>query len=143
MIVLGLPALLVSLAWLPDGPPLQDQLGREDPAALAHAVREQGDAAPGARVFYQKHLACTGCHGDVGIEKPPLGPDLAAMGPNVTDAHLIDAILDPSKEITKGFEPVTIARADGKTITRHARRGSSRPRRHPRSRRPGQAHHHS
>lgn len=111
-------AAILALAWLPDGPPsLQDQLAGEDPTALARAVRDQGDPARGAVVFYQKHLACTTCHGDPGIDSPPLGPDLAAIGPGVTDAYLIDAILDPSKEIKKGFEPVTIARADGKAVS--------------------------
>ncbi len=112
-------ALIVSLlALVPDGPPpLQDQLAEEDPTALARAARVQGDPARGAVVFYQKHLACTACHGDVGVDKPPLGPDLTAMGPAVTDAYLIASILDPSREIKKGFEPVTIATVDGKTIT--------------------------
>jgi putative heme-binding domain-containing protein len=113
-------ALLLAslLALVPDGPlPLQEQLASEDPSALARAAREQGDPARGAIVFYQKHLACTACHGDVGVDRPPLGPDLAAMGPGVTDAYLVASILDPSREIKKGFEPVTIATVDGKTIT--------------------------
>ncbi len=109
---------LLALVLTTDGPtPLQEQLASEDPAALARAAREQGDPARGAVVFYQKHLACTACHGDVGVDKPPLGPDLAAMGPGVTDAYLVASILDPSREIKKGFEPVTIATVDGRTIT--------------------------
>ena len=113
-----LAVTLLALAWTPDGPPpLQDQLTREDPASLAHAALGQGDPARGAVVFYQKHLACTSCHGDPGTDRPPLGPDVAAMGPGVTDAYLIDSVLDPSKEVKKGFEPVMIATKEGKTAS--------------------------
>jgi putative heme-binding domain-containing protein len=110
--------LVAALLCVADGPmSLQDALANEDPAALARAVRTSGDAGRGAVVFYQKHLACTTCHGDVGNDSPTLGPDLAKLGQAVTDAYLIESILDPSRTIKAGFEPVTIATVDGRTLS--------------------------
>jgi putative heme-binding domain-containing protein len=115
------PGLLVlCLGFVPaqDGPPpLQDGLRNEDPASLARAVRDQGDPARGAIVYYRKHLACTTCHGDPGSDPPTLGPDLAKLGPGVTDAYLIESILEPSKSVKPGFEAITIATVDGRSIT--------------------------
>ena len=99
--------------------PLDQQLRREDPAALAHDARRLGDARRGALVFYQPALTCIRCHV---VEKadataPTLGPDLAAIGKETPDKDLVESILEPSKVIKKGYEPFTIATDDGRTIT--------------------------
>ncbi len=96
--------------------PLEESLLREDPAGLAQAVREQGDAARGAAVFFQPSLTCSQCHA-VGDGKPgTIGPDLATLGREATDAYLIEAVLQPSKAIKKGFETVTVGTTDGKML---------------------------
>src|SRR5262249_44068986 len=94
------------------------QLRREDPAMLARDARRLGDARRGALVFYQPALTCTRCHlGERADTPPPLGPDLAAMGKMVSDVDLVESILDPSRVIQTGYEPVTIATDDGWTVT--------------------------
>ncbi len=100
-------------------PPLDQQLRREDPGALARDARKLGDARRGALVFYQPALTCTKCHVNEKADAPAptLGPDLAAVGKIASDAELVESILDPSKVIRKGYEPVTIATDDGRTIT--------------------------
>jgi len=122
-----MPAVLlaVTLAAVEDGNPpagvpgpLEQRLRGEGPAALARDARRLGDARRGALVFYQPALACTRCHVNERADGPPsLGPDLAAIGKGVTDVELVEAILEPSKAIGKGSEPVTIATDDGRTIT--------------------------
>lgn len=114
--------LAPSLLWLiaalgpAEAPTLERQLAGEDPAVLARDAKERGDAARGALLFHQQALACARCHvADDGAK--PLGPDLATIGRDVTDAHLIESILAPSKVVEKGYETFTIARADGVTIT--------------------------
>lgn len=99
--------------------PLDQQLRGEDPAALARDARQVGDARRGALVFYQPALTCTRCHvhEEADATAPTLGPDLAAIGQGVPDKDLVESILDPSKVIKKGYEPVTIATDDGRTIT--------------------------
>ena len=98
--------------------PLDQQLRREDPSALARDARRLGDARRGALVFYQPALTCTKCHVNERVDAPPtLGPDLAALGKEVPDIELVQGILEPSKAIKKGYEPITIATDDGRTIT--------------------------
>jgi putative heme-binding domain-containing protein len=98
--------------------PLDQQLRGEDPSALARDARRLGDARRGALVFYQPALTCTKCHVNERADAPPtLGPDLAALGKEVSDVELVEGILEPSKAIKKGYEPITIATDDGRTIT--------------------------
>jgi putative heme-binding domain-containing protein len=111
------------LLWLPaygraaePGPVLQQQLLKEDVAALARAARERGDASRGAIVFYRPDLACTRCH-TAGEDGARLGPDLARAGKEATDVYLIESILLPSKVIKKGYETVVITTKAGQTLT--------------------------
>ena len=46
-----------------------------------------------------------------------LGPDLTMLGKTVTGAELVEAILEPSKTIRKGYETVTVVTKEGKTLT--------------------------
>jgi hypothetical protein len=54
---------------------LQDQLSKESISALAKAVRERGDAARGALLFFQPFLTCATCLDSEGGSQ--LGPDIA------------------------------------------------------------------
>ena len=106
-----LPLLVAAL--IAQAPALDRRLLDEDPAALARAVRLRGDAVRGSAVFHRPHLACARCH-----EGPtPLGPDLARIGTEATDAYLIDSILNPSHILKKGYETVTVATVDGRVVT--------------------------
>ncbi len=99
--------------------PLDQQLRREDPAALARDARRLGDARRGALVFYQPALTCTRCHVNEKADAiaTTLGPDLAAIGKDTPDKDLVESILEPSKVIKKGYEPFTVATNDGRTLT--------------------------
>ena len=97
---------------------LEPQLKREDSVMLARDARSQGDAHRGALVFYQPALMCTKCHLSEGADVPaPLGPDLGLLGKGVPDTSVIEAILEPSKTIKKGYETVTIVTDDGRTVS--------------------------
>ena len=95
---------------------VEPQLRREDPAVLAQEARRLGDVRRGAIVFYQPALMCVKCHVADGSGKPAtLGPDLTAIGKSVSDTALVEAILDPSRTIKKGYETVRIVTDDGRT----------------------------
>lgn len=96
-------------------PSLEQALLKEDRTALAVAVREQGDPSRGAAIFFQPYLSCGKCHAAGDGKADTLGPDLAKLGREVTDADLIESVLQPSKVVKKGFETVTIGTTDGKT----------------------------
>ena len=70
-------------------------------------------------MFYQPALTCTRCHVNEKADSnaPTLGPDLAAIGKDTPARDLVESILEPSKVIKKGYEPVTVATDDGRTIT--------------------------
>ncbi len=102
-------------------PTLEEELLEEDPAVLAKAARQQGEAARGAILFYQQHLTCTKCH-TFGEESSPeysttLGPDLTRPEKKGTDVFLVESMLRPSKEIREGYETIVLITDAGKTIT--------------------------
>ena len=115
-----LPVIAGGLARAADPPPLsaslEQQLLQETPAALAQAARQRGDVNRGAILFYQPYLTCTKCH-SLDQQTTPLGPDLTQPGPEVNDVYLVEAVLQPSKAIKKGFEPIVVITDDGKSIT--------------------------
>lgn len=99
-----------------DAPTLTARLLSENPAALVRNARIDGDARRGAIVFQSATLACAQCHvSDSG--KQTIGPELARPEAPFRAEDLVTAVLDPSRVIRKGFEPVTIATKDGRVIT--------------------------
>jgi putative heme-binding domain-containing protein len=108
--------LVVTLVRLAGAQQLEPELLAEGAGAVAAAARQQGDAQRGAVVFFQPYLACSKCHVS-GKQAETLGPDLARIGKDVTDAQLVEAVLEPSKVIRKGFEPVSIVTTSGRSIT--------------------------
>ncbi|MBT4866785.1 MAG: heme-binding protein [Planctomycetaceae bacterium] len=111
----GLAGLLLGAGKITQAQSLEQRLTAEDPAGLAQTARQFGDARRGAIIFYQPYLACRKCHLG-GKMVNPLGPDLAKPTEKTTDAHIVESVLNPSKIIKKGFEPVTVVTTAGKTI---------------------------
>jgi putative heme-binding domain-containing protein len=111
-------ALLATLTAFVGGPvpTLSQQLLQEKAEVLARAARAQGDANRGALVFHRTELSCARCH-TADEDAARLGPDLAKIGKDTPDVHLVESILLPSKVIKKGFETVVITTKAGKTIT--------------------------
>jgi putative heme-binding domain-containing protein len=115
-------ALAISLALflVPANLPAQslDEELRQSPVGeLVQAARTAGDAARGAVVFFQPHMACAKCHVAGKAEPPTLGPDLTAIGSQVTDEALVESLLLPSKVIRQGYQSVTVVTADGQSVT--------------------------
>lgn len=96
---------------------LEEDLKRVPAAELASLAKAEGDAIRGAVVFFQRQMACGKCHAAGKAIPNALGPDLAALGKEVSDETLVEAVLLPSKTIRKGFESVTAVTTAGKTLT--------------------------
>ncbi len=93
---------------------LSHDLAAEDPAELAKAARENGNAVRGAILFNQRAIACAKCHAP---GKDLLGPDLTTIDQDTTDVQLVESLLLPSKVIKEGFESIVAVTNAGKMIT--------------------------
>ena len=94
---------------------LAQQLAAANLKDLVQEVRESGNAARGAGVFYNRAMSCSKCHDPESGDR--LGPDLASKRTGVTDEFLIESILDPSKKIREGFEPLIVETEEGLVLT--------------------------
>ena len=76
-----------------------------------------GDVEAGRAVFFDKaEVSCLRCHkvGGVGGE---VGPDLTGIGTKQKRDYLLESIVDPNKQIAKGYESVVLVLTDGQTRT--------------------------
>jgi putative heme-binding domain-containing protein len=113
-------AFTVSIVWpwcWLSGQTLDDELKQMPAGEIAALAKSQGDAVRGAIVFFQPHMACAKCHVVGNTNQNGLGPDLTALGKEVTDESLVESVLLPSKVIRRGFEAVTVVTTDGKTLS--------------------------
>src|SRR5262249_10117727 len=86
------------------------------PGVLARLAGRERDAARGGLLFFQPHMACSKCHAVGDGKASTLGPDLTKIEKTTSDETLIESVLLPSKVIRKGYEPVVIVTADGRTL---------------------------
>lgn len=111
-----LAVLLVAMAISPVAaePPQQAERRRE---YERHALTHAGDANRGRELFGDQKLAkCSVCHKVAG-KGGEVGPDLSHIGGKFDRPHLIESLLEPSRQIVEGFRTSVVATADGKTLT--------------------------
>ena len=82
-----------------------------------HALAVPGDAQRGRRVFANVEGAgCIRCH-RVGKEGGDVGPVLSDIGGKYGREHLIEAVLEPSRQIVEGYRPTLIATVEGRLLS--------------------------
>lgn len=113
--VLLLLSLIISDAR-GQSPTLEESLKSVPGQVLAAEAARSGDAVRGAIVFHQQQMQCSKCHTVGQTDQVLAGPDLAAIGLQVSDAALVESVLLPSQVIRKGFETTTVLMKDGKTM---------------------------
>lgn len=96
---------------------LEQELKRVSPKELAALAMRDGDAARGAVVFFQPSMSCSKCHSVSDGFQTSLGPHLASLKEPLSNEGIIEAVVDPSKSIRKGFESASVLTSDGETIT--------------------------
>lgn len=77
-----------------------------------------GDAMRGEKVFFHMPASqCTKCHrvGSKGVSA--VGPDLGDVARRLSREQILESILEPAKQIAKGFESVTVMLDDGDVVT--------------------------
>ena len=113
-----LTALLLVCPIAPAGvaAELAERLLARPPAIIAAQARMRGDPARGSVIFHTSAAGCIKCHSD-GSSPSPLGPKLTDIAREASDASLIEAILQPSRTISKGYETVAVVTKDGRART--------------------------
>ncbi len=94
------------------GDTLEQQLLREPAAELAKGALAEGDAVRGALIFHHSSLTCVACH-SVGDRPNAIGPDLTKLDRKITDASLVESLLDPSKEIAPAYAMIAVETTAG------------------------------
>src|SRR5262245_1307120 len=109
----GLFAVVISETLAP-AQSLEDLLRRSTSTELANLARQQGDAARGAIVFFQPHMACSKCHSVGDGPTSILGPDLTTIFKDGGDESIVESVLEPSKVSRKGYESLAVTTTDGR-----------------------------
>ena len=97
---------------------LETRLKQQSSQALAQQALAMGDAKRGAVLFHQRYMSCVQCHVErEGEQGATLGPRLVALDEKPTTEKIVEAILEPSRTVRKGYEPYVLLTVDGRTIS--------------------------
>jgi quinoprotein glucose dehydrogenase len=73
-----------------------------------------GDAEQGKRIFFERtDVSCLRCHKINGVGGE-VGPELTGIGSKQKRDYLLESIVEPDKQIAKGYETVVVTLTDGK-----------------------------
>lgn len=82
-----------------------------------HALSCEGDAKKGRNLFLnEKKTQCVTCH-EVDGKGGAVGPDLSHIGGKFDRPHLIESLLEPSRQIVEGYRSSIITTMSGRTVT--------------------------
>lgn len=98
---------------------LQTEGGTRRPSTVEEwktALSEPGDAVSGERVFLNSMTNCTMCHQARGRGNQ-IGPNLSYVARSLDRDRLIEAILDPSREVAPQYEHHLVTTKDGKAYS--------------------------
>ena len=98
--------------WLKSNASLLDH-----PSGMFRFAERGGDAVRGAAI-YRNHVSaqCVRCHEAGGMGKQA-GPELRGIASRVDSRYLLEALVDPSAKLAKGFEGITLLLDDGEMIS--------------------------
>ncbi len=97
---------------IPANRALVKQYSLDELVTLAQQTNQSGDAAKGRRLFV---AGCAACHTFAG-EGGALGADLTAVARRLSTRDLLEAIIDPSKEISDQYGTIVLIRRDGSQL---------------------------
>jgi quinoprotein glucose dehydrogenase len=86
---------------------------RSDHLAKYREALEGGDAEAGRRIFFGRaDVACVRCHKVNGVGGE-VGPDLTGIGKRQPRDYLLESVVDPNRQIAKGYETVVLVLTSG------------------------------
>lgn len=88
---------------------------KDNPLAAYVETLQGGDAQRGRTIFYERsQVSCVRCH-KIGGQGGEVGPDLTKIGTDKQRFYLLEAIVDPNRQVAKGFETVVVTTTEGRT----------------------------
>ncbi|MCR9293725.1 MAG: PQQ-dependent sugar dehydrogenase [bacterium] len=109
--------LLILIAWSFGG--LPKQASAADPSLKAYqtyALTHAGNAERGAELYRAaQRTKCATCH-QVNGEGGKVGPDLSSIGNKFDRPHLIESLLEPSRQIVEGYRTSSVLTSDGRVL---------------------------
>lgn len=94
-----------------------DTRSRDDALSFYRETLYGGDAQAGKKIFFERQdAACLRCH-KVNGEGGEVGPELKGIGARQTREYLLESLLLPNRQISKGFESAVVAMKDGRSVT--------------------------
>ncbi|MDQ5980379.1 MAG: quinoprotein glucose dehydrogenase, partial [Verrucomicrobiota bacterium] len=88
-----------------------------DPLAPFRVCLEGGDPVKSRRIFSNDPvMQCMRCHRVGEYGGGDAGPDLAGIGARESLEYLLESVIKPSAKIAKGFEIVSVTKADGEVV---------------------------
>lgn len=89
----------------------------DDPLRGYRDTLAGGDAERGRRVFFEKsEVSCSRCH-IAGGHGGEVGPNLSKIGNEKPRDYLLMSLVNPNKEIAKGFETLVVETDEGQVIS--------------------------
>ncbi|MEW4488712.1 PQQ-dependent sugar dehydrogenase [Thalassoglobus sp. JC818] len=80
------------------------------------ALTQAGDPEKGKELFRSEEVTkCLICH-KVGSEGGAIGPDLTMIGGKFDRPHLIESLLEPSRQIVEGYRTSSLVMSDGRIL---------------------------
>ncbi|MEQ1858479.1 MAG: PVC-type heme-binding CxxCH protein [Chthoniobacteraceae bacterium] len=105
--------LVAAISTPPTRPPLDDIAKWQQ---LLSQQKTKPDPEAGERIFFNPRIAqCSNCHQRSG-RGSIVGPDLTAIGGQNDEAWLLQAILDPSRDVAPQFYATALEMKDGSTF---------------------------
>jgi quinoprotein glucose dehydrogenase len=90
---------------------------KSDPLGRYREALAGGNAEAGKKIFYSKfEVNCLKCHKIKG-QGGEVGPELTGIGSKQKREYLLEAIVDPNKEIAKGYETTVVSLSNGLFVT--------------------------
>jgi len=89
-----------------------------------YALRHAGSPVEGKKVFDDKRTKCAVCHRIAG-NGGNVGVDLSRIGGKFDRPHLIESLLEPSRQIVEGFRTTSVSTVDGKVVSGIVKQQSS------------------
>jgi quinoprotein glucose dehydrogenase len=92
-------------------------LPQDDPLRDYREAIAGGDAQRGQQIFFERaEVSCVRCH-KVGGTGGEVGPDLTKVATEKQREYLLESIVDPNRQIAKGFNSVTLQLDDGRIVS--------------------------